>query len=97
MIEDTAVPLLAGVNSNLRRDQVACLDPVCKVHPVIEGGVKDADDGLASRSRDARRLVPRYREIIGGQVRDVRDRRAQLRSEERRVGKECRSRWSPYH
>ena len=21
----------------------------------------------------------------------------QLRSEERRVGKECRSRWSPYH
>src|SRR5438034_11674507 len=24
-------------------------------------------------------------------------RRRQLRSEERRVGKECRSRWSPYH
>ena len=23
--------------------------------------------------------------------------RAQVRSEERRVGKECRSRWSPYH
>ena len=23
--------------------------------------------------------------------------RADLRSEERRVGKECRSRWSPYH
>src|SRR2546425_12363681 len=27
---------------------------------------------------------------------DVRD-RPQRRSEERRVGKECRSRWSPYH
>src|SRR6516165_375052 len=25
------------------------------------------------------------------------DRRGELRSEERRVGKECRSRWSPYH
>ena len=25
------------------------------------------------------------------------DKRAILRSEERRVGKECRSRWSPYH
>ena len=25
------------------------------------------------------------------------ERKAQLRSEERRVGKECRSRWSPYH
>ena len=24
-------------------------------------------------------------------------RRAEERSEERRVGKECRSRWSPYH
>ena len=23
--------------------------------------------------------------------------RSRLRSEERRVGKECRSRWSPYH
>ena len=23
--------------------------------------------------------------------------RAEVRSEERRVGKECRSRWSPYH
>ena len=23
--------------------------------------------------------------------------RTQVRSEERRVGKECRSRWSPYH
>src|SRR2546430_11352704 len=29
--------------------------------------------------------------------RDRADRRWPLRSEERRVGKECRSRWSPYH
>ena len=27
----------------------------------------------------------------------IRDNRALTRSEERRVGKECRSRWSPYH
>ena len=26
-----------------------------------------------------------------------RSRKASVRSEERRVGKECRSRWSPYH
>ena len=25
------------------------------------------------------------------------DKEAEFRSEERRVGKECRSRWSPYH
>ena|SRR5258708_39779807 len=28
---------------------------------------------------------------------NVTEKRAVLRSEERRVGKECRSRWSPYH
>ena len=28
---------------------------------------------------------------------DIIDGTTQLRSEERRVGKECRSRWSPYH
>ena len=27
----------------------------------------------------------------------VKDKYIPLRSEERRVGKECRSRWSPYH
>ena len=32
-------------------------------------------------------LVHRTRELMG----------ADVRSEERRVGKECRSRWSPYH
>src|SRR5256886_5805891 len=38
--------------------------------------------------------------IIGGAPREVGDSAAchyRLRSEERRVGKECRSRWSPYH
>src|SRR5204863_1805241 len=30
-------------------------------------------------------------------LRGVSDRLGHLRSEERRVGKECRSRWSPYH
>ena len=33
--------------------------------------------------------------VYGAVGRDKRDR--VLRSEERRVGKECRSRWSPYH
>src|ERR1035437_4601254 len=34
--------------------------------------------------------VPIYPTLTGEQI-------AALRSEERRVGKECRSRWSPYH
>ena len=31
------------------------------------------------------------------QASDPKERARQARSEERRVGKECRSRWSPYH
>src|SRR2546430_17694488 len=45
----------------------------------------------ASRSRSQRRVG--FRELACPSVR----RNARARSEERRVGKECRSRWSPYH
>ena len=31
------------------------------------------------------------------QISDLEHKIAEIRSEERRVGKECRSRWSPYH
>jgi len=41
---------------------------------------------IASKRRAARRVAARRRAI-----------HRRLRSEERRVGKECRSRWSPYH
>src|SRR3712207_6909938 len=33
----------------------------------------------------------------GGYIADIRESLTPDRSEERRVGKECRSRWSPYH
>src|SRR6266542_7055192 len=41
----------------------------------------------------------RRKELVGAdcQQRDREQRDAQWRSEERRVGKECRSRWLPYH
>ena len=32
-----------------------------------------------------------------GKYKEVGPRGGEVRSEERRVGKECRSRWSPYH
>ena len=44
------------------------------------------------------------KEVYGNEVRKLRDsmgmnrkKFCDYRSEERRVGKECRSRWSPYH
>src|SRR5688572_33161090 len=51
------------------------------------GGTANHENGVFSGNR-ADYLLPRRR------VDRLRDR---LRSEERRVGKECRSRWSPYH
>src|SRR2546426_3225490 len=43
-------------------------------------------------------LPPEMKRAIARQAEAERERRAKvIRSEERRVGKECRSRWSPYH
>ena len=45
------------------------------------------------------RLIKKKRERI--QINKIRNEKGEIttdiRSEERRVGKECRSRWSPYH
>src|SRR5260370_41368513 len=38
--------------------------------------------------------VPKLTKAVGAKLQVLRE---ALRSEERRVGKECRSRWSPYH
>ena len=40
---------------------------------------------------------PQFIEIKTEQLTDLQQPEASARSEERRVGKECRSRWSPYH
>ncbi len=55
-------------------------------------------DAILTEAKDGTtytlRLLP-----IGGYVRMAGngDDETEMRSEERRVGKECRSRWSPYH
>src|SRR5688572_22660347 len=66
--------------------------------------IKSVQDGLASKwDLDA------IYELVGEKIRELFDAKVtlistfdkksetQYRSEERRVGKECRSRWSPYH
>ena len=42
-------------------------------------------------------LVPEMAHILEEQLKDPNADLNTFRSEERRVGKECRSRWSPYH
>src|SRR2546425_13261844 len=62
-------------------------------HPAVSPkGIKilrpDDDDRLVelTRTEETLRATAHQQEAV-----------AHLRSEERRVGKECRSRWSPYH
>ena len=46
---------------------------------------------------DNKNEVRDFENILYRRLKDFDVERAVLRSEERRVGKECRSRWSPYH
>ena len=49
--------------------------------------------GDVNRPLDAAKFDALHRDLVGY----LQDRELFIRSEERRVGKECRSRWSPYH
>ena len=42
---------------------------------------------------ESREIIPLMESMIG----QIEEQQTLMRSEERRVGKECRSRWSPYH
>src|SRR5271165_3384625 len=54
------------------------------------------DEQALTQLNDVSQLSPEYPGwMLAGQGSDRRP--GQVRSEERRVGKECRSRWSPYH
>ena len=53
-------------------------------------------DDLGADSLDTVELVMAFEEAFDVEIPDEKAEKI-LRSEERRVGKECRSRWSPYH
>src|SRR5713226_10709051 len=59
------------------------------------GGVVVGEAARRQLARNAARTVYSVKRLMGRGYEDVKDELA--RSEERRVGKECRSRWSPYH
>src|SRR5947209_13789603 len=66
-----------------------------------EDGIRDI--GVTGVQTCALPISPRYRNKLVSQAQGGRGfttcrlRNLRHRSEERRVGKECRSRWSPYH
>ena len=66
-----------------------------EVREVVGDTTADIFDGLhvSGAEGDWYVAATRIGRIVEGEV----EARRQSRSEERRVGKECRSRWSPYH
>src|SRR3712207_7145287 len=89
-----AVDLTNATNSELHGIHVGEFLPTLLAQTEVEP---------ARLEREAQKLldeqVRRLEEAGGGTVKEAHLRlgRADERSEERRVGKECRSRWSPYH
>ena len=62
-----------------------------------ERGLAVATVGLGSNLLAADQGVDALVLRLAGELANVGTGEGTLRSEERRVGKECRSRWSPYH
>src|SRR5436309_15274375 len=67
-----------------------CALPICLVRRIAERPVEEC----RRRKRDPQLHATEARRQDGREAEEI---VARERSEERRVGKECRSRWSPYH
>src|SRR3712207_9392250 len=65
---------------------VTCMD--ARLSPYVMLGLKEGDAHVIRNAGGV---------ITDDEIRSLAISQRLLRSEERRVGKECRSRWSPYH
>ena len=81
---------------------VSLISPICALvlAPLLLGLINRTKAFVAGRRGPP--LLQPYFDIVkclrrGAVYGDATSRVFRLRSEERRVGKECRSRWSPYH
>src|SRR3712207_7815038 len=76
-----------------------CALPICLI--AIDGKTSKRTGDTRTGQRPLHTLSAYAREqrlVLAPEVVDGKsNERAMIRSEERRVGKECRSRWSPYH
>src|SRR5256885_17062556 len=73
--------------------------PVYNLARRILRSPEDAEDVLQVTFLEVVRSIRSFRGEghLWGWIRQIASSKALMRSEERRVGKECRSRWSPYH
>ena len=78
----------------------AQLDAIRLTHQRIErleGELGQAREVLADKDPELSQLARADVERLEPEIERLEAELTELRSEERRVGKECRSRWSPYH
>ena len=77
-----AILVSTGINFSLKKNQSNFSLGVANIEALATGEI---DVNIDFSFKEANYFYCRCRDLDGG------------RSEERRVGKECRSRWSPYH
>src|SRR5258708_37946161 len=79
------IQVLWGIDLDVRRGEITAL-------------IGSNGAGKTTLMRALSGLIPTTAGYYFSEGRDLTgDDAAEIRSEERRVGKECRSRWSPYH
>ena len=83
----------ASVAVSARQETLSASESVQKAVPVPLG----ADSGTAVTHYEVTLKLNLAQQVLEGEEEVHFDGRTGIRSEERRVGKECRSRWSPYH
>ena len=79
----------------LARKAARFTDAEAVVRPILDAVRQRGDRALMEYARQFDKLERKSVRVPAAELRAARD--ALTRSEERRVGKECRSRWSPYH
>jgi len=91
--------LLYQINNRLGAEAVVRALPATRRATIVELGGGSGSAAIAVGERLARDgALPRVAHYVFTEIVPTFLRRAErTRSEERRVGKECRSRWSPYH
>ena len=88
---------IAGVQAALDLAQMGVQVSVLEEAPSIGGRMAQLDKTFPTNDCSTCILSPKLIELSSHPLVDILSFSSIERSEERRVGKECRSRWSPYH
>src|SRR2546429_7899843 len=86
-----SIPDMVHLLGPVRGSLAGCGGPVVGEEQLLQGRLTADQMANAGGGEDLEQRLDRAAHLAPDQV------AVDLRSEERRVGKECRSRWSPYH